>query len=212
MLSFTHGNYSKVTMNKISKISKLIRLLIIFIAVVHISGFFINLYNGQTTTNQEFSLIANEENLSQSSDNVTTLTARTGITGSWQEFSKALENEGFNSLAILASVDILFYTLIYFFIFRLFGLFQQAEIFTQRNINCIKYIGSSLLIWVVVSLVYPVFITMILRLSGASDSLALYLAIGSTELTHLLSGLIIYAFAWVMKEALTTKQEQDLTI
>ncbi|MCJ8320143.1 MAG: DUF2975 domain-containing protein [Colwellia sp.] len=201
-------------MNKISKISKLIRLLIIFIAVVHIAAFSISLYNGQTATNQELSLIANEESLSHSGNNnsVTTYKARAEITGSWQEFAQALENENFNSIAILASVDILFYGLIYFFVFRLFGLFQQEQIFTQRNISCIKYIGASLLVWVVVSLIYPVFVTMIIRFSGASDSLALYLSIGSTELVHLLCGLIIYTFAWVMNEALSTKQEQDLTI
>jgi len=201
-------------MNKISKISRLIRLLIVFIAVIHIAGFFISLYTGQTATNHEFSQIANEDNLNYNNNkkSATTFTARSEITGSWQEFAEALENENFNSIAILASVDILFYGLIYFFIFRLFGLFQQEEIFTQRNINCIKCIGGSLLIWVIVSLVYPVLITLILRFSGASDSLALYLSIGSTEFVHLLSGLIIYAFAWVMNEALTTKQEQDLTI
>ena len=189
-------------MTKIYKISKLIRILIVFITFMHVVSFFIHLFEGQPTIIESVTPSTSEG----------TLSTRAGITGSWQEFSQALEQEGFNSVAILASVDILFYTFIYFLIFQLFGLFQQGNIFTQQSICCITNIGRCLLTWVVFSIIYPVIVTLIIRFTGASDSLALYFSIGTTELVNLLSGLIIYAFALVMNEAIQIKQEQELVI
>lgn len=189
-------------MTKISNISKLIRMLIVFITLLHIASFVSHLYDDRPTGIERVVPSTSE----------TTLTSTAGITESWQEFSQALEQEGFNSIAILASVDIAFYSFIYFLVFQLFGLFQQGKIFTQQNINCIKSIGRCLLAWVVISIIYPAIVTLIIRVSGTSDSLALYFSIGSTELVNLLSGLIIYAFAWVINEAIEIKQEQELVI
>ena len=59
---------------------------------------------------------------------------------------------------------------------------------------------------------YPVLVVLVLRFLGASDSLPIIINIGSTELGYFLSGAIIYVMAWIMKEALTLQQEQELVI
>lgn len=55
-------------------------------------------------------------------------------------------------------------------------------------------------------------VVLVLRFLGASDSLPIIINIGSTELGYFLSGAIIYVMAWIMKEALTLQQEQELVI
>ncbi len=134
------------------------------------------------------------------------------ITNSWQNLSQALESEGFNSLAILGTIELLPYFLIYFFLFKLFRLYQQGQIFTVANIACLKNIGKTLLAWIALNTFYPVVVTLFIRLSGLSDSLSIYMSIGSTELFYLLSGLVIYVNAWIMTIAIELKQEQELVI
>ena len=134
------------------------------------------------------------------------------VTSSWQNIAQALESEGFNSLIILSSMQLIPYLLIYFFLFKLFKLYQQGKIFTIDNSNCFKNIGKTLFAWIAINFLYPVVVTLFLRLTGLSDSLALHLSIGSKEFIYLLSGLIIYVMALVMIAANELHQEQELVI
>ncbi|MCJ8269765.1 MAG: DUF2975 domain-containing protein, partial [Psychrosphaera sp.] len=68
---------------------------------------------------------------------------------------EALVAENFNILAILGSVDVVFYSVLYYFLFRLFSLYRQGSIFEDSNIQCFKLIGYTLLAWVVTDLLYP---------------------------------------------------------
>jgi hypothetical protein len=102
--------------------------------------------------------------------------------------------------------------LIYLSLFKLFGLYQKGLIFTTANIQCIKNIGTVLLAWIALKLLYPLIVTLVLRFSGASDTLALYMSLGSDEVRFLLIGLVIYVIAWIMNEATSLHQEQELVI
>ena len=134
------------------------------------------------------------------------------FSGSWGDLADALASEGFNVLLILGSAELLPSLLIYFSLFKLFGLYQQGLVFTCANIQCIKNIGTVLLAWLALKLLYPVLVTLTLRFSGTSDTLALYVSFGSDELRLLLIGLVIYVIAWVMNEATSLHQEQELVI
>ena len=134
------------------------------------------------------------------------------FSGSWENLAQALTAEGFNTLLILGSADLLPSLLLYLSLFKLFGLYQQGLVFTTANIQCIKNIGTVLLAWIALKLLYPVVVTLVLRFSGASDTLALYMSLGSDELRLLLIGLVIYVIAWIMNEATSLHQEQELVI
>ncbi len=109
-------------------------------------------------------------------------------------------------------MSLLPYLLIYFFLFKLFKYYQQGQIFTVANIACLKNIGKTLLAWIGLNIFYPVLVTLIIRFSGLSDSLAIYMNIGSTEFFYLVSGLVIYVMAWIMTMAIELKQEQELVV
>jgi len=134
------------------------------------------------------------------------------VTGTWQSLAQDLQQEQFNALAILGSAQLLPNILIYVFIFKLFSLFEQGKVFSVAHAKYLKYIGTTLFFWIVLNAIYPVLVTLSIRLLGLSDSLPLHLNISSTEFSYLLYGLIIYAMAAVMEQAILLKEEQELVI
>jgi len=194
---------SKVPLLQIQNVSKIIRLIIVIVALIHIGSFLF------TVLNVEERSLSHQIELKQEQ---TSYTATVEMTGTGEELAENLNNEGFNGLAILGSADMVIYSIIYFFIYRLFSLYQQGKIFTPANINCIEKIGRCLLAWVLVSLLYPVLVVLIIRFSALSDSLPIMVSVTSDDLIHLLSGLVIYVIAWVMAEAMKLQQEQTLVI
>jgi hypothetical protein len=188
-------------MSRITQISKAVRLLLFLVATLYFGSFWLTVFLGSGSSN-EFSV----------DQGWSAFVVQTEVSGSWKGFAQALEQEGFNSLLILGTAELLPLAMVYLFVFRLFGLYQQGLIFTQRNINCFRNIGSWLLIWIVIKIFYPVLVTLILRFSGASDSLSIIVTISSVELNRLLIGLVIYAIGWVMAEANKLQHEQELVI
>jgi len=51
-----------------------------------------------------------------------------------------------------------------------------------------------------------------MRIAGLSDTLPIILNFGSTELTYLLLGSVVYVIAWVMQEGLLIQEQQELVI
>jgi len=187
----------------IQNVSKIIRLLILVVAVVHISSFlFAVLSTEEKSLTHQFEVEHGETNY----------TAKVEMTGTGADLAIALNNDGLNGLAILGTADILMYGLIYFFIFQLFSYYQQGQIFTLANINCIKNIGRCLLLWVLVSFIYPIIVVLVIRFTALSDTLPFMLSITSDDLIHLLSGLVIYVISWIMTEAMNLQHEQELVI
>lgn len=187
----------------IQRISKVVRVLVALFMVMQVSVFSLLLLLGQ-----------NNEGSYQLSENFTFISSAVNIdfSGSWGDIAQALNDEGFNALLILGSAELIPSMLIYLSLFKLFGLYQRGLIFTTDNIQCIKNVGTILLAWIGLKLLYPVVVTLVLRFSGASDSLALYVSLGTDELRYLLIGLVIYVIAWVMNEATSLHQEQELVI
>ena len=190
-------------MSKISKASKFICALLITIACLHLATHLLLLCfseyeKGVNQVTVNFSFFSS--------------TLNHQVNNSWQAIAQALEAEGFNSLAILSSAQLIPYFLVYFFLFKLFKLYQQGKIFTLANSNCLRNIGKTLMACIGINIIYPLVVTLFIRLTGLSDSLAFYVNIGSEEFIYLLAGLIIYVMAWVMTEANTLHHEQELVI
>jgi hypothetical protein len=189
--------------HRISKVSKIVRALVALFVVMQVFSFTFLLLFG-----------VNNEGTFELTDNFSFISSAVNIdfSGSWENLALALTDEGFNVLLILGSADLLPSLLIYWSLFKLFGLYQQGLVFTVANIQCIKNIGTVLLAWIALKLLYPIVVTLVLRFSGASDTLSLYISLGSDELRFLLIGLVIYVIAWIMSEATSLHQEQELVI
>jgi hypothetical protein len=189
--------------HRINKVSKIVRALIALFVVMQVFSFAFLLLFG-----------VNNEGTFELTDNFLFISSAASIdfSGSWENLALALTDEGFNALLILGSADLLPSILIYWSLFKLFGLYQQGLVFTAANIQCIKNIGTVLLAWIALKLLYPIVVTLVLRFSGASDTLSLYISLGSDELRFLLIGLVIYVIAWIMSEAISLHQEQELVI
>jgi hypothetical protein len=187
----------------IPTVSKIVRALVALFLLMQIASYtllvmFGNNVDGTFELSEKFYFFSSAVNID--------------FSGSWENLAHALTDEGFNTLVILGTADLLPSLLIYLSLFKLFGLYQQGLVFTTANIQCIKNIGTVLLSWIALKLLYPVIVTLVLRLSGASDSLAIYMSLGSGELRLLLIGLVIYVIAWIMNEATSLHQEQELVI
>lgn len=187
----------------IPTVSKIVRALVALFLLMQIASYtllvmFGNNVDGTFKLSEQFYFFSSAVNID--------------FSGSWENLAHALTDEGFNTLVILGTADLLPSLLIYLSLFKLFGLYQQSLVFTTANIQCIKNIGTVLLSWIALKLLYPVVVTLVLRLSGASDSLAIYMSLGSDELRLLLIGLVIYVIAWIMNEATSLHQEQELVI
>lgn len=190
-------------MEKIAKVSSIIRAVIAFVFILHIFTYVGVIFFGdnQGAENQ----LAIETQYSNSMLSV-------DFNGSWQDIALALEQEEFNSVAILGSVESILYLLIYFWLFKLFGFYRLGTIFTHQTIQCLKNVGSTLLVWIFVSIFYPVVVSLVIRFGGFSETLPIILNFGSTEFKYLAVGLIVFVIAWVMQEALNLQSEQELVI
>lgn len=136
----------------IRKISKVVRALVALFIVMQISVFSLLLLLGQ-----------NSEGSYQFSESFTFISSAATIdfSGSWSDIAQALTDEGFNALLILGSAELVPSLLIYFSLFKLFGLYQRGLIFTTENIQCIKNIGTILLAWIALKLLYPLVVTLV---------------------------------------------------
>jgi hypothetical protein len=189
--------------DRIQKVSKIVRVLVALFITMQIGVYALLLMLGD-----------NQSGSYQLSENFQFMSSAANIdfSGSWSDIAKALNDEGFNALLILGGADLIPSILIYLSLFKLFGLYQRGLVFTVANIQCIKNIGTVLLGWIALKFFYPLIVTLVLRISGASDTLSIYMSLGSNELRYLLIGLVIYVIAWIMSEATSLHQEQELVI
>jgi len=190
-------------MSKISTASRWIQILLVLLGFSQIVTHGVLLFNNQFDQGQH--------QINSSSENLSVL-ANYETTNSWKSMAQALNVEEFNSLLILGTIQLLPYLFIYFFAFKLFGLYRQGEIFTLATSQCLKNVGKTLLFWIAINLMYPLLVTLVIRFGGWSETLAIHMSVSSTELLYLLLGLIIYVMAWVMAQGIEMKEDQELVI
>ncbi|RPA36019.1 DUF2975 domain-containing protein [Shewanella frigidimarina] len=191
-------------MDRIVSLSKWIKLLIVFLALLQVTS-----YSG-TMVFGEF----------QAGEYVLTIDwwgwfssyLAVDFGTPWQALAQSLYDAGFHPGIILGSVEILPYLFIYSFLYQLFGLYQQGNVFTPSNFRCLSRIALVFLVWILLSLFYPMIIAFTLHFSGTSSAVPVYFSLGSQELKYALFGMIFYCVAWVMKHATELQEEVELTI
>ncbi len=189
--------------DRIRKVSKIVRALVALFIIMQVGVYALLVISAE-----------NQDGTYQLSEQFTYFSSAVNVdfSGSWGNMAQALTDEGFNALLILGSAELVPSLLIYLLLFKLFGLYQRGLVFTVENIQCIKNVGTVLLGWLILKLFYPLLVSLTLRFTGASDTLSIYMSVGSDELRYLLIGLVIYVIAWVMSEATSLHQEQELVI
>lgn len=189
-------------MNKIAKVSLYIRFLIVLLACL----------NTFTVFRGTLFVDDSAPEMSTTPGIEATMTLSVDLPQLYHSFAQELENEGFEPLIIFALPELAFNLFFYFMLFKLFGLFQSGQIFTSNTVSYIRNIGIGIFIWGVFDFLYPILITLFVRITDMSDSLPLSIGIGSDQLIKFATGLIIFVIAWVMLEAQKLNQEQELTI
>ncbi|MBC3764858.1 DUF2975 domain-containing protein [Neptunicella marina] len=187
-------------MQKIQKVSGIIRTLILFLIALRVVFIFsvpVSVYNQSPALSNK-----TEVNIEYLVD----------VQSSWKGYATMLDNEQLNSQLILGLPEQLFILVIYCLLWRLFGFYQQGQVFSAEPINQLRIIAGCILLWPVITIIYPILTTLLLRFSGASDSLPIYVSIGTSEITNLITGLIVYVISWIMLEAQKVNEEQELTI
>jgi hypothetical protein len=97
---------------------------------------------------------------------------------------------------------------LFFHLIRLFGLYSEAQIFTQQNVAQIRQIGISLLLLPVVWAVSCGF-----AVSQAETSQDFWsLLVGSFPFGGLIGGGAILPIAWIMDTARKLREQQELVI
>lgn len=121
-----------------------------------------------------------------------------GITKFWG-FLTTLIPTAINMLALL-------------FFAKLFDLFQQFEIFSEKSIQCIRRAGFCLILNQAIYPIYCGLISLILTFSNRPGERTITISVGLEQLNLLLIGAMIILVSWIMDEARKLQEEQLATI
>jgi hypothetical protein len=95
---------------------------------------------------------------------------------------------------------------------KLFGLYEDGVIFSEENVRCFRNLGYALVIWVASILIFRPLSSIVLTLNNTVGERQLVIGIGSSDLTTLLTGLVVVLISWVMNEASKLEDEQAHTV
>ena len=107
----------------------------------------------------------------------------------------------------LIILEFLFYSLI-----RLFKLYEQGDIFSTRNVVCIKNIGASLLIFQIIQVICNGLLSMVLTWNNPPGFRVITVTLSGLNVSMMLMALLIILISWVMMEGCRLRNEQQLTI
>lgn len=95
---------------------------------------------------------------------------------------------------------------------KLFSLYQQAVVFTDKNANYLRKFGISLFFWVAANKIFSSLISVILSMNLAPGERMLVITINSEDIATLVIGAVIVLVSWVMKEAAILEDEIKHTV
>ncbi len=122
--------------------------------------------------------------------------------------SKYIRTGGFLAgMLPLSVVSIIILTLI-----KLLKLYENGDIFTEKNVRYYKKLGKLIIIWSVVNFIYRTLIALILTLPNQPGNRILQLSLESSDAVTVIIGIIALIIANVMEYGKTIEEEQKLTI
>ncbi len=94
----------------------------------------------------------------------------------------------------------------------LFQLYGNGLIFTEENVNCLRSLGRTLLVWVACDILRYALLSIVLTLGSPPGKGLLVVGINSGDLTGVFVGIVVLIISWVMDEARKLEEEQALII
>jgi hypothetical protein len=101
---------------------------------------------------------------------------------------------------------------LFYFLIRLFKLYERGEIFTLANVRYIRNIGYTLLVSQLIIPLYQGLIGIVLTRQNPPGQHFAMFGIGTDNLGVLFMSLLIILVSWIMAEGCRLREEQQLTI
>lgn len=95
---------------------------------------------------------------------------------------------------------------------QLFKSYSQGRIFTIHNAICIRRTALTFLAMAIGSIFLESALTVILTANNPIGHRMLGVSIGTSQISDLLTGLVLVVIAWIMSEAQRLQEEADLTV
>lgn len=95
---------------------------------------------------------------------------------------------------------------------KLFGLYEQAVIFSRDNVLLFRRLGYALIAWVVASMLFTTLISMVLSFGNPPGQRLVVAEFSVSEFTMLIMAFIVLLISWVMDEGRKLQDEQRYTI
>lgn len=113
---------------------------------------------------------------------------------------------------LISAIPIVLAEAMIYFLIRLFRLYQNGEIFSLNNVRYIKKTGIMLLILQLVKPICDGLLSAFLTLGNPHGHRYAKITISGTDISMLLTALLIILISWIMAEGCRLREEQQLTI
>ena len=95
---------------------------------------------------------------------------------------------------------------------KLFRLYEQGYLFEEENIRLIRSISVFMIIGELIQLIYQPMMTLALTMNNPVGERFISISIGTSNVSTLMTGIIIFVASWIVKEAQQLKSDAQLTI
>lgn len=113
---------------------------------------------------------------------------------------------------LVSAIPLIVVEFIFYYLIKLFRLYEKSEIFSQKNVGYIKKTGYALLIAQLAKPICEGFLSAILTWQNPHGYRYAEVSLGGLNLAMVLVAFLIILISWIMAEGCRLREEQQLTI
>lgn len=102
--------------------------------------------------------------------------------------------------------------MIFYFLIKLFKLYEQGKIFTMLNVKYIQNIGITMLIGQIVNVIYDLLITLVLTFHNPAGHKYMSVAFSSYDAYNVITAIMIIVISWIMAEGCKLHEENKYVV
>ncbi len=95
---------------------------------------------------------------------------------------------------------------------RLFTLYENAIVFSVKNVQCFRHLGYTLISWVFANMVFVTLVSIVITFNNPPGERIVIAQFGISDIATLIIGAVVVLISWVMKEASKLENEQAYTV
>ena len=131
----------------------------------------------------------------------------------WIKVSNTLDPQAKWLAWAIDLIPTLFEMCIFYWLIRLFKLYEKGEIFTPKNVRYLWLIGITFILKDVVKIFTEAFLSFILTFHDhGAAKYDIAISLSNHDLSTIFTGIIILLASWIMSEASKLQEEQSYTI